>query len=430
MNTGLRSMMLLSFVLLFAKAVLGQLPFDTPPINYSKSQPDDPVADLIAKIESGSIVLERDEKTGYLTDLLSHLEIPVSSQTLVFSKTSLQRHLISPSNPRAIYYNDETYVGWVPGGEVIEIASVDPMLGTNFYTIEQFQVRQPIRISRRTERCLFCHASSDTGRVPGLMMQSIYTKSDGNRAFPADSIWPKAGGPLQGRWAGWFVTGKHGKQQHLGNLMVTSDTIIKPGQVSENANVTDLSDWFDTSEFLAPHSDLVALLVLQHQVEMHNHLTDANHRARKLVHAASQKDVSETPGELSVEDQWGLEKIATDLVDALLMVGQLEFSEPVSGTSGFAKEFADGGPSDSSGRSLRQLNLRTQLFEYPCSYLIHSDSFDQLPKPLLDRVAKRMVSVLESSELPERYRHLNGSKRNAILEILRETKPRLFAADR
>ena len=220
------TVVLVSFVLTAAPlgtVVFAQLSFEQPPINYSDTAANDPVAGLLKKIDRNEFTLKEDSKTGYLTSLLHELRIPVSSQTLVFSKTSLQRHLISSRNPRAIYFNDDTYVGWVPDGELIEIASVDPILGTVFYTIEQPAAKHPGVLSRQNDRCLFCHASTDTGRVPGLLMQSVYSNPNGDRVFPADSIPTNSRGPLSGRWAGWFVTGTHGAQQHLGNLMIGSD---------------------------------------------------------------------------------------------------------------------------------------------------------------------------------------------------------------
>ena len=402
-----------------------QLAFERQPINYSTSKPTDPVANLVAQVDSGKAVLKSDPKSGYLVSLLNQMQIPVSSQTLVFSKTSHQRHLISPSNPRAIYFNDEIYVGWVPQGELIEIASVDSMLGTNFYTIEQDGKKQAGSILRRTERCLFCHASSHTGRIPGLMMQSIYTGSDGNRIFPADSIWAKPDGPLETRWGGWFVTGTHGKQQHLGNLMIDSDAKVVKGHVTENANVVDLSRWFDVNAYLSPHSDLVALLVLQHQVSMHNVLTDANHLARLQIHSATAQN-RDDDNDLGEEDMIVLDQIAERVVDGLLMVGAIEWSDPVSGTSEFAREFSERGPWDSKGRSLRTFDLQQTLFHFPCSYLIYSDSFDALPRQVLAKVHRRLRDVLESKDKREKYGHLSPSKRRAISGILRETKPSVY----
>ncbi len=47
------------------------------------------------------------------------------------------------------------------------------------------------------------------------------------------------------------------------------------------------------------------------------------------------------------------------------------------------------------GASLRDLDLQTRLFKYPCSYLIYSDGFTQLPRRSRgDVVLQRIRAVL------------------------------------
>ena len=89
------------------------------------------------KLAAGTAKLEWDEKQAWLPSALRHLDVPTSSQLLVFSKTSLQLSRISPIKPRAIYFNDDTYVGWVQHGNVIELSAVDPKQGGIFYTLSQ-----------------------------------------------------------------------------------------------------------------------------------------------------------------------------------------------------------------------------------------------------------------------------------------------------
>src|SRR4051812_30222962 len=61
----------------------------------------DVLSQLAAKLERGEATLEYKEGAGYLPSLLRLLDLNVDSQTLVFSKTSLQQALINPANPRA-----------------------------------------------------------------------------------------------------------------------------------------------------------------------------------------------------------------------------------------------------------------------------------------------------------------------------------------
>jgi hypothetical protein len=398
-----------------------QLPFERAPINYSQSLATDPVALLKRKWNTGERVLRTEPATGYLRSLLEQLEIPLSSQTLVFSKTSLQKHLISPTNPRAIYFNDNVYVAWVPDGKMIEIAASDPQLGTVFYTLDQPAGRDVGKIVRKNDRCLFCHASSDTGRIPGLLMGSVYTDPKGNRVFSANAIPTDSDGPLQGRWAGWFVSGTHGKQTHLGNMTINPGDEVSIADVTENANVTDLSRWFDVAKYPSPHSDIVALLVLRHQVTMHNLLTDANHRSRIQLHLeADAQRVSPATAKL-------LDELAEQLVDGLLMIAEARFSDRIAGTSSFADEFARRGPRDAAGRSLRQLDLADRLFRYPCSFLIYSDSFDSLPPALLERTYRLLLNVWTGKDTRKKYSHLSNSQRSELLQILVDTKDNLPA---
>src|SRR5262245_24481761 len=98
---------------------------DDSAIAYAKTAATDPVARLMKKIEAGETTIAYDEQHGYLSSLLKALNVPVSSQGLVFSRTSLQVDRIAPWSPRAIYFNDDIYLGWVQGGPIMEIAAVD-----------------------------------------------------------------------------------------------------------------------------------------------------------------------------------------------------------------------------------------------------------------------------------------------------------------
>lgn len=70
--------------------------FERPPIDYMNTEVHDPVAVLAAKLNAGQVSLDYDKTFGYLKSVLKALDVPVSSQTLVFSKTSLQLQRISP----------------------------------------------------------------------------------------------------------------------------------------------------------------------------------------------------------------------------------------------------------------------------------------------------------------------------------------------
>ena len=122
--------------LMVGRTADAQLDFEGAPIDYGKQSTSDRVSRLADALERGSVTLQSDDNSGYLASVLKALEVPLESQSLVFSKTSFQLHKISPGRPRAIYFNDDTYVGWVQGSDIIELAASDPVQGAVFYTME------------------------------------------------------------------------------------------------------------------------------------------------------------------------------------------------------------------------------------------------------------------------------------------------------
>ena len=109
----------------------------------------------------------------------------------------------------------------------------------------------------------------------------------------------------------------------------------------------------------------------------------------------------------------------------MLFCGEAQLTGTVAGTSDFAHSFAKRGPLDAQGRSLRQFNLRTRLFKFPCSYLIYSAPFDGLPPAAREEVYRQLHDILTGNDTDPDFAHLTSSDRHTILEILRETKHNL-----
>jgi hypothetical protein len=386
------------------------------------------VAQFQERLAAGEARLAHAAPTGYLAAFLQALDVPVSSQVLVFSKTSLQQTKITPRRPRALYFNDDVYVGWVPRGDVLEIAAIDPQQGTIFYTLDQHPLEDP-RLQRQTHNCLVCHASSHTEGVPGLLVRSVFPDRSGQPVLSAGTFRTDYRSPLRERWGGWYVTGTHGAQRHMGNVFLPADGRPEDLEVEAGANVVDLRERLNLESYLSPHSDLVALLVLEHQLLVHNRLTAANYSARLAARDAQimSEALGTDPAVESDSVRRRLDAAADKLVAALLLVDEAPLLAPVRGTSSFAADFAQRGPCDAQGRSLRQLDLDSRLFRYPCSYLIYSPSFAALPAPVRDRVLRRMWSVLRGEDQSEPFQHLSAMDRANILEILRATLPDLPA---
>jgi len=400
--------------------------YSGPPINYKTARVNDPVARLSRKVETGKTELKFDDVYGYLKAVLKELDVPESSQTLVFSKTSMQRSRISKQTPRAIYFNDNVYVGFCQKGAVIEFATTDAKQGAIFYTLKQTPEAIP-KFVRDRGQCTVCHSSSRTQSVPGYLIRSVYADASGQPEFGSGTFTTDHTSPLKERWGGWFVTGKHGDMRHMGN--VTLDK--RRGELNREtgANVTTLKDRVDTSPYLTPHSDIVALMVMEYQTQMHNAIAWANYETRRAVHQSEimNKALDRPGGFISEISQRRINSAADQVLKYLLMCDEFALTSPVVGTSSFTADFQKRGVRDSKGRSLRDLDLKTRMFRYPCSYLIYSAAFDALPGEVRSRILKKLKAILQARDGDEAYAHLTPADRRNILDILNDTKPE-FAA--
>ena len=60
-----------------------------------------------------------------------------SAVSRILLSTCHGRHTVSGRTPRALYFNDDVFVGYCQDGEVLEISVADPQLGAVFYTLGQ-----------------------------------------------------------------------------------------------------------------------------------------------------------------------------------------------------------------------------------------------------------------------------------------------------
>jgi len=373
-----------------------------PNIEYLTAPTTDPVAQLNAKLKSGAVSLTAEPTHGYLRSVLAALGVPEQSQVLVFSKTSFQAPRIGPKNPRAIYFNDNVAVGWVRGGDLLEFAVHDKTQGTVFYTLAQPDTG-PLEFRRNNSACVQCHSSEATMYVPGMFIGSVFPERDGMPAYgPAYLTDHRT--PFELRWGGWYVTGTH-SGHHLGNAVVTDSTDLASMATPETAHLASLAGRFDMDGYLSANSDIVALLVLEHQSHMLNLITRIGWEAR--MGSDANRPLAET---------------AAELVDYLLFVDEATLPDHVAGSTTFAEVFSAKGIRDSKGRSLRDLSLHGRLMRYPCSYLIYDPSFDALPESAKREIYARLWEVLSGTDTSARYDQLSHADRQAVVEILRATK--------
>jgi hypothetical protein len=366
---------------------------DHPAIAYPSTRAQDAVSQLNVALQQDLVHLSATAQQGYLRSVLEALDVPVESQMLVFSKTSLMGSMISPRHPRSIFFNDRVAVAWVPGEPFVEVAAVDPRQGVIFYTLDQRPMRPP-QFDRR-DNCLGCHESYASVGVPGMLVRSVFPALTGLPIRTLGDYTTDDRSPWKERWGGWYVTGKKVAGGHMGNAIFSDSG--EPGAAGT----------FDTGDYLSAYSDVVALMVFEHQAHLINLLTRVGWEVRHALYEGRPPKLSDA---------------AEEVVDYLLFVDEAPLTGKVEGSSGFTARFEAAGPRDRKGRSLRQFDLERRLLRYPCSYMIYSAQFDGLPAEAKDAIYRRLWQVLSGGENDARYARLSRQSRRAVLEILRETK--------
>jgi len=384
-------------------------------IRYSTGAADNAIVSLNRELLAGALRFDFDQKSGYLQSVLKGLDIPVESQVTVFSPTSNQATLIKSSNPRAIYFGDDVSIGWVRGAEFLEVAAHDVQQGVVFYTLRQAKTQIPQFV--REDQCLACHLTWDTLGVPGLQVISTFPLTADPNAYATGFISDHRTS-LRDRWGGWYVTGRHQPFPHMGNVEVVDVEDADASVGTMRTEMSSLAGLFDLDGFLSMHSDVVALMVLEHQVHMTNLITRIGWEARRVLYRL---DAGDVPSDNFQPDSL-LNEVAVEVVDYLLFVDEASLVVPLEGSSNFTQIFSERGPRDRTGRSLRDFDLQTRLMRYPCSYMIYSSAFDALPMFAKDAIYERLWAVLSGRERQAPYSNLTFMDRQAIVEILVETK--------
>ena len=413
-GTGVLALLaVLLATLLPSQGAMAQLRYDTdfPVIGYQTRPLQDAFSRAMAELEASGDKLEYDPNgRGYLDSLLELLDIDPSSQILVWAKTSLKVRFIQPDNPRALYFNDEVYVGFVPGSSALEIGAMDPVLGPVFFDFFQNPEAEE-SFDREMGRCLRCHDtySQAGGGVPRFMLMSVLAGTDGNMVSHEISEVTDTSTPFGLRWGGLYVTGTHGSMTSLANFIVDSAEKMRNPDFPAYGNKLSLDEFVDLDGYLRGTSDIVALLVLEHQVEVQNRLTRLNYETRQLL--ADQ-------GAIANEE---LDPLIRPLLDSLFMAHEAPLADKIEGSSGFQEHFATLGPQDAQGRSLRDFDLQTRTFRYPLSYLVYSPAIAQLADPVRERLFAQIVAVLRQQPDAVDYPHINADQRATILAILKAT---------
>jgi hypothetical protein len=408
-----------------------RVPYGRKPVDYFSAKSSDAVSKLQGRLSSGETRLSSDDRFGYLLSVLELLNVPLESQLLVYSKTARSPDLVSPQTPRAVFFNDEVSVAWIPESRELEITAVDPVKGVNFYTLSQ-----PLGSSTgdksdgdkkasdrvvdvgenaasqnllRRDRCLACHSGRSTLEVPGLLLRAFQTDRTGKPIVGFSRVTHDM--RYEKRWGGWYVTGTPAGMIHRGNLLSKEENARHRKEPGFASSLNELSQKFDVGSYPYSESDFVAHLVVAHQVHGTNLLIRAGLEARLNRRSDVESDLirylvfaDEPPLELSRPD-----------------------AESVLAKSKFAASFVKHGPRNANGNALREFSLVGRVFKYRLSYLIHSRVFDKLPVECRNRLLERLWAGLAADSNGEKFGHLETDERTSIIEIVRATVPRLPA---
>jgi hypothetical protein len=406
-GTAARTLVGLVGVLGSALASEWEPDLDSEPHRYFQRTAVDRFSRRIPELAAGGLPLDRSSERAFLKSLLRALDIPESSQLLVFSNTSLQLSLINPDNPRALYFSDDLYLGYVPGGK-IEVATLDAELGAVFYIFDIPRSDSRV-VVERARRCMNCHANEDTLKVPGLSVKSV---APGPGGGSLDTFHPGQSGhtqPLAERFGGWYVTGTGGFDGHWGNRMGR----LYQGELS--ATPLEPGTRFSFERYPVATSDLLAHLLHEHQVGGVNRLIRAQYRFRELRHRNGGSVPQALPPDLETE--------LADLLSYLLFAQEAPL--PASGIPGnpALREGFARNRKVVDGHSLKDLDLRTRLLRFRCSYLVHTPFFEGLDADLRRRILRDLDHALSPEKRNAASRHLSDSEAAVIRTILRATVP-------
>lgn len=401
-----------------------RVPYGREPVDYFGTETDDAVSKLQRLLASGETRLNADDRFGYLLSVLERLDVPLESQLLVYSKTARAPDLVSPKTPRAVFFNDEVSVAWIPESRELEVTAVDPVKGVNFYTLSQpldasladskagvqktdlKEAVTPQNFFRR-DRCLACHAGRSTLEIPGLLLRAFQTDHTGKPIVGFSRVTHDM--RYEKRWGGWYVTGTPTGMIHRGNLLSKVENTRHKKEPGFSSSLSQLSQKYDVASYPYSESDFVAHLVLAHQVHVTNLLIRAGLEARLNRRSDVEANLIRY---LVFADEPALELSRAD-------------AESVLANSKFAASFVKRGLRDSKENSLREFSLVGRVFKYRLSYLIHSRMFDELPTDCRARLLERLWMGLATESGDEDFRHLGDTERRSVIAIVRATVSRL-----
>jgi hypothetical protein len=267
--------------------------------------------------------------------------------------------------------------------------------------------------------------------IPGLFVRSVFPDAAGDPLLRQGTQIVGDETPFAERWGGWYVTGYIGTASHRGNALASEQGDILRFQPSAT-RPKELSAFFDTTRYLRPTSDMIALLICEHQMTVQNSLTHAAFAVRRIIdyqhglQTAFHEPQTDSPAYDSVRSVFS--GAVQDVVDHLLFRQAAPLPTGIIADPAFVAGFAPNAPRSRAGHALRDLQLIDRLFAQRCSYLIYSEAFRALPLSLKSRILERLKTALVSRDPTDRYAYIPSDEKERILSILEETLPDFTSA--
>ena len=370
--------------------------------DYYTSNPDDSFSELIPLFQLGKLTLpfNSDEKE-MVRQLLQKLNIPISSQTLVFSNTSLQLSKIGPNSPRAIYFSDDLYLGYVPNGQ-IEVIGIDPQRGAIPYIFslpkEKGQQFPPISRSRK---CMRCHASEKTDFIPGLLLGSVIPMHGGGTLDVLNHGKPSHNTPYSSRFGGWYL---NSPKLPFSNWANAIGKIVNHEKIEK----TQLHNQNWAKKYPTGNSDPISIMVLEHQIGFTNLCIKLQYLSRQELNRNS-----------NLSDEF-INQSADKLLEYCLFKNEPKLPNAMKkGESEFAKVFETVGQNKSATESLRELQLKERLFKHRCSYMINSKLFGAIHTLIRKKFFSKLALILSNhNQKNQSYKYLTKVECEALDRIL------------
>ena len=155
-------------------------------------------------------------------------------------------------------------------------------------------------------------------------------------------------------------------------------------------------------------------MVMEHQAYVHNMIARANVLTRTAMYDGREmnKALGRPEDYRSESTTSRLKNAVEPLVKAMLFSEEAALTDAVKGgtrsSSSSSPRTARG---TTKGRSLRDFDLKTRMFKYPCSYLIYSAAVRRPAGRGEGAVLRRLFEVLSGRDQSKEFAHLSADDR-------------------